>query len=78
MKSKRKAPDGRTSKGSIKEYATMVQYRRHNYYITIMMAVTTAIASLHIDDLWSGIIAALCTMITIWMVYEEVGGLDDE
>lgn len=38
------------------------------------MCVTTLIAGWHIRDLWSGIVALLCGLITIGMVWEVIGG----
>ena len=76
MNEMRKAPDVVTSKGSKKSEECPIT--GHNYYITLVMAVTTALACWRITDVWSGVIALLCTMITIWMVYETVGGMEDE
>ena len=50
----------------------------HSYYITLVMAVTTAIAGMNIKDLWSGIVTMLCALVTIWLVYETVGGFEDD
>lgn len=76
MNEMRKAPDAVTPKGSKKSEECPIT--GHNYYITLVMAVTTALACWRITDVWSGVIALLCTMITIWMVYETVGGMKDE
>ena len=72
----KEAPDAVTSKGSKKSEECPIT--GHNYYITLVMAVTTALACWRITDVWSGVIALLCTMITIWMVYDYVGGLEDD
>ena len=50
----------------------------NGYYITIFSGITSMIACANITGLWSGVIAMLCTMIAIWMVYEKVGGMEDE
>lgn len=76
MNETRKAPDAATSRGSRK--ATISQSLSHSYYITILMGITTVIAGLNITGIWSGIVALLCSMVTIWMVYDYVGGLEDD
>ena len=72
----KEAPDAVTSKGSKKSEDCPIT--GHSYYITILMARTTALACWRITDVWNGVVALLCTMITIWMVYEKVGGMEDE
>lgn len=37
-----------------------VQVNIKDYYITILMAVTTIIAGWHIVDVWSGVVTMLC------------------
>lgn len=37
-----------------------------------LMTVITLIASWHITDIWSGIVAMLCGLVTIWIVAEEI------
>ena len=76
MNETRKAPDAATSQGSRK--ATISQSLSHSYYITILMGITTVIAGWNITGIWSGVVALLCAMVTIWMVYDYVGGLEDD
>lgn len=47
----------------------------HEYYITILMTVTSLIAGWHIKDVWSGIIALLCSLVTLWLVWDITGGV---
>lgn len=48
-----------------------------DYYITILMTVTTLIAGWHIHDIWSGIITMLCGTITLLLSFHAVGGVKD-
>lgn len=50
----------------------------HWHFITGMMTITTLIAEWHIKDVWSGIVALMCGLITIAMVMERLGGFEDE
>lgn len=53
------------------------QLHRREYYITFLMAVTSIIAGWHIKDAWSGVVALMCALITIWMVWNLTGGISD-
>lgn len=53
-------------------------YIPHLHYITWLSAATTIIASWHITDIWSGIVALLCGGISILLINSEMGGLEDE
>lgn len=66
MRNKRRAPHGEPMQDS--------RISRTTYSITLLMCVTTLIAGWHIRDLWSGIVALLCGLITIGMVWEVIGG----
>ena len=75
MMNKRKEPQKiAASKGSRSDIKSL----GFNYYITILMTVTTIIASWHITDIWSGIVALLCGGISILLINSEIGGLEDE
>lgn len=75
MMNKRKEPQKiAASKGS----SMNVSIRKQLYYITLLLCITTTIAGWNIHDLWSGIIAALCGVITIWLVWITTGGIKDD
>ena len=46
----------------------------HLYFTTWLMAFTTIIAGWHITDVWTGIVTALCGLVTIVLVNEIIGG----
>ena len=72
MIDKRKEPQKiAASKGS----SMNVSIRKQLYYITLLLCITTTIAGWNIHDLWSGIIAALCGVITIWLSWITMGGI---
>lgn len=80
MNETRKAPDAATSRG-VNERSKNVypnDCSTHLHYITALSAATTIIASWHITDLWSGIVALLCWGISILLINSEIGGLEDE
>lgn len=80
MRKIRKASDVGASRGVNERSKNVYQNdcSTHLHYITWLSAATTIIASWHITDIWSGIVALLCSMVTIWMVYDYVGGLEDD
>ena len=49
-----------------------VQVNIKDYYITILMAVTTIIAGWHIVDVWSGLVTMLCGLVTIGLFDEAI------
>lgn len=50
----------------------------HWHFITGMMAITTLIAEQCITGFWSGMVALMCAIITILMIMDGIGGMDDE
>ena len=42
------------------------------FCMSALMTVTTIIAGWHITDVWSGLVAMLCGLVTIWFVGEGV------
>ena len=65
-----------TTKGSI---STESPVRcPHWHFITGMMTITTLIAEQCITGFWSGMVALLCALITIGMMFESIGGFEDE
>lgn len=40
--------------------------------ITFLMLLTTLIAEFHISDAWSGVVSALCGIVTIILSYELI------
>lgn len=77
MKSNKKTPDVGASEAQRKN-AVMSKINSFLYYITILMAITTVISAWNIMNLWNGMVTALCAVITIWQIYEIVGGMDDD
>ncbi len=74
MMNKRKEPQKiAASKGSRSDIKSL----SFDYYITILMTVTTLIAGWHIHDIWSGIITMLCGTITLLLSFHVVGGVKD-
>lgn len=74
MIDKRKEPQkNAASKGSRSDIKSL----SFDYYITILMTVTTLIAGWHIHDVWSGIITMLCGTITLLLSFHTVGGVKD-
>lgn len=80
MRKIRKAPDVGASRGVMKgvKMSTRNDCSTHLHYITALSAATTIIASWHITDIWSGIVALLCGGISILLINSEMGGLEDE
>lgn len=76
MKNEKRAPLVAASKGS-KETERPVRCP-HWHFITGTMAITTLIAEQCITGFWSGMVALMCSMVTIWMVYEKIGGMEDD
>lgn len=76
MSKTKRAPIAATIKGS-KVTESPVRCP-HWHFITGLMLVTTLIAEWNIKDVWSGIVALMCGLITIAMVMERVGGFEDE
>lgn len=50
----------------------------HWHFITGIMTITTLIAEQCITGFWSGMVALLCALITIGMMFESIGGFEDE
>lgn len=80
MRKIRKASDVGASRGVNERSKNVYQNdcSTHLHYITALSAATTIIASWHITDLWSGIVALLCGGISILLINSEIGGLEDE
>ena len=75
MQSKRKrASEAATSKGSRSDIKSL----GFDYYITILMTATTIIAGWHIHDIWSGVVALLCGIISISFSIYMMGGVRDD
>lgn len=76
MKNEKRAPLVAASKGS---HETESPVRcPHWHFITGMMTITTLIAEQCITGFWSGMVALLCALITIGMMFESIGGFEDE
>ena len=72
MIDKRKEPQKiAASKGS----SMNVSIRKHLYYITFILCITTIIAGWNIHDIQSGIVTALCGIVTIWLNWITTGGM---
>lgn len=81
MKNKKKgAPDVGASKGSKEKvlYAKISRYLGILYYTTLFMTITTLISIWHIEDVWDGIITALCGAVTMWLSFATIGGHKDD
>ena len=74
---KKGAHDVGASKGS-KENAKISHYLGILYYTTFFMTITTLIAGWHIEDVWDGIVTALCGLVTIWLSFATIGGLKND
>ena len=74
---KKGAHDVGASKGS-KENAKISRYLGILYYTTLFMTITTLISIWHIEDVWDGIITALCGAVTMWLSFATIGGHKDD
>jgi len=61
------APVAGTTKSSKCEINTL-------YCITWLMVVATIIAGWNIKDIWSGVVAGICGVVTVLMTIEILGG----
>ena len=74
MRGTRKAPDaGTTGAKDNRKYGQTTC--NHLYFTTWVMVFTTLIAGWHITDVWTGLVTALCGLVTIVLTNEIVGGL---
>lgn len=71
MNDEKRASEAATSKGS----KLNVSIRKHLYYITFVLCITTIIAGWNIHDLQSGIVTALCGIVTFWLNWIITGGM---
>lgn len=74
---KKGAPDVGAPKGS-KVNAKINHYLGILYYTTFIMTITTLISIWHIEDVWDGIITALCGAVTMWLSFATIGGLKND
>lgn len=75
MKEYKKTSDEGTSEANKK--GAELSSNSLRYYITLIIGITTIIAGLNINGLWSGVVTALCAIATLLMIYDEVGGFDE-
>ena len=50
----------------------------NGYYITIFSGITSMIACANITGLWSGIVAMLSVLLSLWLMYVNIKGLEEE
>lgn len=80
MRKIRKAPDVGASRGVNERSKNVYQNdcSTHLHYITALSAATTIIASWHITDIWSGIVALLCGGISVALINNIFGDIEEE
>ena len=80
MRKIRKAPDVGASRGVNERSKNVYQNdcSTHLHYITALSAATTIIASWHITDIWSGIVALLCGGISVALINNIFGEIEEE
>lgn len=80
MRKIRKAPDVGASRGINERSKNVYQNdcSTHLHYITALSAATTIIASWHITDIWSGIVALLCGGISVALINNIFGDIEEE
>lgn len=50
----------------------------NGYYTTVFSGITSMIACANITGLWSGIVAMLSVLLSLWLVYANIKGLEEE
>jgi hypothetical protein len=80
MRKIRKASDVGASRGVNERSKNVYQNdcSTHLHYITWLSAATTIIASWHITDIWSGIVALLCGGISVALINIIFGNIEEE
>lgn len=80
MRKIRKASDVGASRGVNERSKNVYQNdcSTHLHYITWLSAATTIIASWHITDIWSGIVALLCGGISVALINNIFGDIEEE
>lgn len=80
MRKIRKASDVGASRGVNERSKNVYQNdcSTHLHYITALSAATTIIASWHITDIWSGIVALLCGGISVALINNIFGDIEEE
>jgi hypothetical protein len=80
MRKIRKASDVGASRGVSERSKNVYQNdcSTHLHYITWLSAATTIIASWHITDIWSGIVALLCGGLSVALINIIFGDMEEE
>jgi hypothetical protein len=80
MRKIRKASDVGASRGVNERSKNVYQNdcSTHLHYITWLSAATTIIASWHITDIWSGIVALLCGGLSVTLINIIFGDMEEE
>jgi hypothetical protein len=80
MRKIRKASDVGASRGVSERSKNVYQNdcSTHLHYITALSGATTLIASWHITDWWSGIVALLCGGLSVALINIIFGDMEEE
>ena len=71
MRPNKNAPAAGTAQGTKRGITTTPS---HSYYITWLMVVATLLAGWNIEDIWSGVVAGICGVVTVLMTMDLIGG----